>query len=205
MFATGTVEFFKAARRNFFGGFLQQQSRSKLEAMKPEMKTKMNFRLLFFALLLLLPASARGEEATKPLPRLETFGAALEKLVAQEYPGAKAAVTQDSIDIAHQTRKFMIHLPLMTGEWQEAVAVEGPDRHGIMLHIEIHASPYDGQAVAPQVFNRRYFQSLLLAPEDKQCGCYLHATLNYPDDAKPEFIRDYTALVNGFGKYVAAK
>lgn len=159
-------------------------------------------RILFaLAFLCLLAPTAQAEK--RALPRMDKFSAEMQKLVTEEYPEAKADITPGKIDIAHKTRKFMIHLPLMTGEWQEASEMTGPDRKGVMVHIEMHALPYDGQAVAPQSFNRHYFTSYLLVPESKQCGCYLHATISYPGaDTKPEFITAYRDLVNGFEKYL---
>jgi hypothetical protein len=161
----------------------------------------MKHRIFLTLLFLLFLAPAQAEEP-KTLPSLQSFGAAMQKLVAQEYKDLRADIAAGHIDMKSKTRKFMIHFPLMTGEWQEAVEVEGPDRHGIMMHIEVHALPYDGQAMAPQVFNNRYYQRLLLVPESKKCSCYLHATLSYPDDTKPEFIKAWTKLVNGFEGYV---
>lgn len=156
--------------------------------------------LPLLACLILLAPVAEGKRA---LPRMHKFSEEMQKLVTQEYPGATAEITPGKIDIAFKTRKFMIHYPLMTGEWQEAVEVAGPDRKGIMVHIEMHALPYDGQAVAPQTFNNRYYLRYLLVPESKRCDCYLHATLSYPEgDTKPEFITAYRDLVNGFEKYL---
>jgi len=156
---------------------------------------------LAFALCFFLPGATLAEK--RAIPDLRDFGAALYERVKQDYPDAKAEITSSKFDIEYKTRKFMIHLPLMTGEWQEAVEMTGPDRHGVMIHIELHELPYDGQAVAPQSFDRHYFTSYLLVPESKQYYSYLHATISYPEaDTKPEFIAAYRELVNGFEKFL---
>lgn len=139
------------------------------------------------------------------LPDATDFNKALDKLLKQYYPKIER-VPNDSADVVayeFNTMKFMIHHPLKTGEWQKAVEQTGPQRHGVMCGVRLTKGRFMGAAMVPQVFDNRYFNTLLMAPYSEKHNCHLNSTLSYPErDIDNNFLRDYQRLVNSFADYL---
>lgn len=163
----------------------------------------MRFKLLKPALLLLplsmvlytaLPSAAQDTKAANAM-----FDR-VQKLITQYYP--QANFTRDNhagtFEGRFNTRTWMIHHPLKTGEYQDARPQEGPKRKGILCRISCGQGHYNGAAKVPQTFDYRYFKSLLRAPYNKRLGTHLIAHLDYPDDVSPEFLQQYSKLIDSF-------
>ncbi len=142
----------------------------------------------------------------RKLPAMDKFTAELEKLLTRYYP--KIQRTQVSsepevIQFEYNTMKFMIHHPLKTGEWQPARETIGPQRRGVICGIRLNPGRWAGAAMVPQVFDHKYYNTLLMAPYSEANDCHLVANLSYPEyDVDGNFLREYQRLVNDFAKYL---
>lgn len=169
--------------------------------------TAMPMRLTSVVLTLGCLLGAAGpsaaDEASKPdlKPLLEE----VRKLVEKHYPKAKVTRKGQTIHFEFNTRKFMIHEPLLTGEWQDAHEEPGPQKGGIYGDIELRAGEYGGMAKIPQSFDKRYFTLLLMAPYSKKLDHHLYVHLKYPRDVPKEFLKEFERLVDGFEKHVPAR
>lgn len=141
----------------------------------------------------------------EPKPDLKPLLAEMRKLVQKHYPKGKVTFKDGTLHFEFNTRKYMIHEPLLTGEWQDAHEEVGPQKSGIYGDIEIRQGQYGGQAGVPQAFDKRYFTLLMMAPYSKKLDHHLYVHLKYPSDAPKEFLKEFVDLVNGFEKYVPAK
>lgn len=150
--------------------------------------------------LLAVPGIAPADDASKP--DLKPLKREVQKLVEKYYPKAKVTLKDDTIWFEFNTRKFMIHEPLLTGEWQDAFEEIGPQKGGIVGSIELRAGEYGGMAAVPQSFDKHYFVVLLTAPHSKKLNHHLLVHLKYPRDASKEFLKEFNHLVDGFDKYV---
>jgi len=67
-----------------------------------------------------MAASARAAE-DEPLqnPALKRFYSELRTLFRKHYPKATSHLLKDKIHFEHDTRVFIVHEPLKTGEWQD--------------------------------------------------------------------------------------
>ena len=92
----------------------------------------------------------------------------------------------------------MIHLPLKTGEWQEAREMEGPDRGGIICALSYQKGKWMGAAMVPQTFEYHYYSSTLSCPYNMKLDMHLESHLSYPANVKAEFLRAYTQIVDAF-------
>lgn len=54
----------------------------------------------------------------------------------------------------------------------------------------------------PQTFDKRYFKVLLMAPYSPKQDAHLSVRLSYPRNVTAEFIKQFTELVNEFGKHL---
>jgi len=165
----------------------------------------MQSRLCVLAIGCFLVAPVRVPAADAPKPDLQPLLENVRKLVENHYPMAKVTLKDQTIHFEFNTRKYMIHEPLLTGEWQDAHVELGPQKSGIFGDIEICAGEYGGQAIAPQAFDKRYFTTLLLAPYSKKLDHHLYIHLKYPRDVSKEFLKEFEHLVNGFEKYIPAR
>ena len=87
-------------------------------------------RIIFLTLIFsLLPSFAYGEEIS--LPSMDKFEKALKELVLNYYPEAAFTIEENRITFEYDTRTFLIHYPLKTGEWQEAAETKGPNKDGV--------------------------------------------------------------------------
>lgn len=82
----------------------------------------MAIRFALLALCISIGNWATAHAEDKPAPDLKALREQVDKLLVKHYPKAtiKAGLEEQTIDFQYQTRKFMIHEPLLTGEWQDA-------------------------------------------------------------------------------------
>ena len=163
------------------------------------------FTLLLGLLLCANLSAADAEETPVQLPSLKKFASAVETLVHQYYPDAQVHATDQAIEFTFKTREFMIHLPTMDGQWQDARAIKGPDRGGILGVIEVRPGRYDGQWMGGTL-DRFYFETTSLVPSgspySSTCDCYLYVSLDCPKDVNPEFLGALRNLVTSFEQYL---
>ena len=121
-------------------------------------------------------------------------------LVVKYYPKAVVKLAEEKIHISFNTRKFMVHHPLLDGSFQDAVEMMGPQKGGILAELELRPGMYGGMAAVPQTFNYHYFKLELLAPYSRKLDSHLYVHLYFPQDATKEFVREFCELMNGFDK-----
>jgi hypothetical protein len=153
----------------------------------------------------LLALAGRTAAGDAPKPDLKPLFEEVRKLVEKHYPNGKVTLKDQTIHFEFNTRKFMVHEPLLTGEWQDAHEEPGPQKGGIYGDIELRAGQYGGMAVAPQTFDKRYFTDLLLAPYAKKLDYHLYVHLKYPRDVPKELLEEFGGLMDGFQKHVPAR
>jgi hypothetical protein len=158
--------------------------------------------LLVLALGCVLIASWRAAADAPRKPDLKPLFVEVRKLVEKSYPRAQVTMKDQTIHFEFNTRKYMIHEPLLTGEWQDAREEPGPQKGGIFGDIELRPGRYAGQAVVPQSFDKRYFVLLVMAPYSKKLDCHLYVHLKYPHDVSPEFLKAFERLMAGFDTYL---
>jgi hypothetical protein len=167
----------------------------------------MQMRLPFVVLALacLLAVAGRSAADDAPKPDLKPLLEEVRKLVGKHYPKAKVTLKDQAIHFEFNTRQFMIHEPLLTGEWQDAREEPGPQKSGIYGDIELRAGEYGGMAVTPQSFDKRYFTLLLMAPYSKKLDHHLYVRLKYPRDVPKAFLEEFQRLADGFETHVPAR
>lgn len=148
--------------------------------------------------LLLSASSALAQVVPPPSQVPQRLHAAVLPVLQRHFPGVTSTVVADAVRFEVDTRLFCIHIPLKTGEWQEAREVRGPNRKGILGDIRLVPGQYDGQAVLPQTFDERYFKTLVMAVPSPGREQYLYVHLSYPDSVSPGFLKEVTDLLGGF-------
>jgi hypothetical protein len=165
----------------------------------------MKLQLLAVALIVaggfLSMPQGRADEEDKP--DLKPLVAKIRELLEKHYPKAEVTLDGDTIRFEFNLRKFMIHEPLLTGEWQDAHEELGPQKGGIFCNIELREGQYGGMAAVPQSFDKRYFVLFMTASYSKKLDHHLMIHLKYPRDAKKEFVKDFSRLMDEFDKHVA--
>jgi hypothetical protein len=132
-------------------------------------------------------------------PRLKQIYSSVESIVGRYYPNATSHLLKNKIHFEFNTRLFIIHVPLKTGEWQDPWEERGPKKGGILGTIELRDGEYTGAAMVPQTFDRLYYSIILMAPYSKKHDCHLYVHLYVPrHESKPEFTKEFTELVNAF-------
>jgi hypothetical protein len=166
----------------------------------------MEMRLPFVVLVLgcLLAVAGRAAADDAPKPDLKPLLEEVRKLVEKHYPKATVTLKDQTIHFEYNTRKFMIHEPTLTGEWQDAREEPGPQKGGIYADIELRAGEYMGMAAVPQSFDKHYFTVWLTAIHSKKLDQHLYIQLKYPRDVPKEFLNEFKVLVDAFEKYVPA-
>ncbi len=124
----------------------------------------------------------------------------LDALFRRYYPNVASETSNDAIHFEYNTRVFLIHEPLKTGEWQDAREVRGPNRGGIVCDIELRKGRYFGAAAVPQTFDKRYFKLWIAAPYSVSRDQHLFVHLSYPADVKTDFLERFSGVVAGFAK-----
>ena len=157
--------------------------------------------LALLGILITLPARAADDSALQN-PALKRFYSELKTLFRKHYPQATSHLLKDSIHFESDARVFIVHEATMTGDWQDPWETRGPKPGGILCDIRLNKGNYQEQVVAPQTFDTRYFKTLLLAPYSEKHDTHIVVHLSYPRNVKEDFLRQFTELVNEFGKYV---
>ena len=134
--------------------------------------------------------------------RLKPFYSELRTLFLRHYSKATSHLLGERIHFEQETRVFIVHEPLKTGEWQDPMEVRGPKSGGVLCDIELREGKYNGAAVVPQTFDKRYFKVLVMAPHSAKEDAYLYVHLCYPRNISDEFLKQFTELVNSFDKYL---
>ena len=131
--------------------------------------------------------------------RLEQIYSSVQRIVIRHYPTATYHLLKNKIQFEYNTRLFIIHVPLKTGEWQDPWEERGPKKGGILGTIELKDGEYTGAAMVPQTFDRFYYSIILMAPYSMKYDCHLYVRLYVPKlESKPEFTKELTELVNAF-------
>ena len=164
----------------------------------------MEMRLPHVVLLMscLLGAVSRAAADDAPTSDLRPLLEQVRKVVEKHYPKATVSLKDQTIHFDFNTRKFMIHEPLLTGEWQDAHEESGPQKGGIHGNIELRSGKYGGQAAVPQSIDQRYFTLLLKAPYSEKLDRHLYIHLKYPREVPKEFLKEFEGVVDGFEKHV---
>jgi len=151
----------------------------------------------------LVPAAcvdcAGGSDESRLLERLF---AATRALVLKYYPDAQTELTNRRIHFEARTRRFMIHEPRKSGEWQDAREIVGPQRGGVVGNMELRTGKYPGAAVVPQAFDKRYFTLQVMAPYSPARDAHLYTHLLYPGDTNGRFLDEFADLVTRFSEYL---
>jgi hypothetical protein len=141
---------------------------------------------------------AFSQESQAALPTLQRLHSVLGPVFQRHFPQATSTVTAEGVHFEADTRAFLIHLPLLTGAWQEAREIKGPNRNGILCDIRMVRGKYDGQATLPQTFDNRYFKTLVTAVPSPSQHEYLHVHLSYPDSVDSLFLKEFTDQLDVF-------
>lgn len=168
------------------------------------MKTKLTswLFLLSFFLALMAPSARAADNEPLQSPALKRLYSELRTLFRKHYPKATSHLLKDKIHFEHDTRVFIVHEPLKTGEWQDPWETRGPKPGGILCDITLERGQYHGAAVVPQTFDKRYFKVLLMAPYSPKRDAHVYVHLSYPGNVGTDFLKEFTELVNGFEQYV---
>ncbi|MBP9089689.1 hypothetical protein KBI23_01585 [bacterium] len=153
------------------------------------------------------PTLSEPPQSTQALPKapkvakkIELLLTKLKALLLEFYPQSTFTKKPDGFECRFNTRTFLIHHALKTGEWQEARAQEGPNRGGILCSVTESAGRYAGAAMVPQQFEYRYFSCLLMAPYNKNIDRHLIAHLYFPDNVKPQLLKRFNELITSFAQ-----
>jgi hypothetical protein len=140
------------------------------------------------------------EESTAQEQALQQVYSELDALFRRYYPNVTSEALNDAIHFEYNTRVFLIHEPLKTGEWQDARGVRGPNRGGILCDVELRKGRYAGAAAVPQTFDKHYFNLLVAAPYSVSRDTHLYVHLYYPADARTDFLAQFSTIVEGFAR-----
>ena len=157
--------------------------------------------LALFCILITTPARAADDEALQN-PALKQFYSELRTVFRHQYPAVTSDLLKNKIHLESDTRIFIVHEADMTGRWQDPWEERGPKPGGILCDITLEKGKYQGQAVVPQIFDKRYFKVLLIAPYSEKQDIHLEVHLAYPKNASEDFLNRFTELVNNFEKYM---
>lgn len=150
--------------------------------------------LITIICILAAPSANAADDVT-------AFYASLQSVFIKHYPAVRVSAKDKTVTFDHDTRLFLIHEPLKTGEWQDATEQRGPKKGGVYCKIVSEKGIYSGAAEVPQTFDKHYFTVLLLAPYSKRLDCHLHVLLLYPSDASKQFLRDFADAINKFSAH----
>ncbi len=162
------------------------------------------------AMLVINPAtSGNGQEDRKAdspkLPALTPFYREVRRLAFDYYPKVTSHQLKRKIHFEHNTRVFIVHIPDMSGEWQDPSEQRGPNKGGILCDMELGPGKYGGTAGVPQTFDHHYYKVHLMAPYSKKYDCHLYVHLYYPANVSPKFLKQFQDLINDFEKHLAVE
>lgn len=161
---------------------------------------------LICIIVLLVPGISTGSaEISGEKYSLESFYSSLYIVVTRYYPNASFHMLDDKIHFEYKTRIFLIHGQSHTGEWGDVYEERGPNKDGILCDIHLRPGRYQGEAVAPQVFDKRYYKSHLMAPYSQRHNRYIQVWLHYPKGVAENFLKEFIDLVNNFGHLLDEK
>ncbi len=148
-----------------------------------------------------------GRAAAQPAPvyDADAFYREVRVVVRRYYPEATSHQLGAKLHFEHDTRVFVVHEPLKTGEWQDPWEERGPKSRGIVGDMEVVPGRWRGAAVVPQSFDRRYFTHLLMAPYSAELDAHLHVSIKYPGAVPDGFLKEMTELVTRFDRYVTRR
>ncbi len=156
---------------------------------------RIHFVLLIVTVFRLLASQSQAADD------LDAFYSSLRTVFTKHYPAVTVSTRDKTVTFDYDTRLFLIHEPLKTGEWQDATEQHGPKKDGVFCEIVSESGIYSGAAEVPQTFDKRYFSVLLLVPYSKRLDRHLHVRLSYPADASKDFLREFTEAINRFNDY----
>jgi hypothetical protein len=156
---------------------------------------------VLLAAFITTPVRAADDEVLQN-PALKRLYAEFQALFRKYYPNVTSHLVKNSIHFEQDMRAFIVHEPLRTGEWQDPRETRGPKLGGILCDIALQKGQYQGAAMVPQTFDKRYFRLLLMAPYSRQYDAHLYVHLAYPGTVSSDFLKEFTGLVDDFERYL---
>ncbi len=163
----------------------------------------MRILVAFIVILLSIGVGLPATCDTEPRAVEDTY-TQVQALIFKNYPKATFERKNGLFTARFNTRQFMIHHQLKTGEWQDARPQEGPDMNGIFCTIESSPGPFMGAAAvsaAPEsaaAFDEHYFTSLMMVPFCKRLSRHLISHLDYPYGVSTKFLEEYRKTIAKF-------
>lgn len=127
-----------------------------------------------FAVVMTVQGDEGNVSVVAHAERLGVLYSNLQALFLRHYPQVASRRTESSLHFEYDTRVFLVHRVLKTGEWQEAREELGPNRHGILCDIGVVQGLYQGAAVvAPGLHagSEPYFRTLSGHEAAPKAGC----------------------------------
>jgi len=152
--------------------------------------------------VLLVPPPGGADEEAEQNPALKRLYLDFRTLFRKHYPAVTSHLLKDEMHFESDTRVFIVHEPLRTGEWQDPWQTRGPKPGGILCEMSLRKGRYMGAAVVPQTFDKRYFRLLVIAPYSVKHDAHLYVHLSYPGNVGPDFLTEFTGLVNDFERHL---
>jgi hypothetical protein len=158
---------------------------------------------LVLGLFAAVSAIGQSDQSTNAAnPALKRFYGELRTLFRRHYPKMTSHLLKEKMHFEQETRIFIVHEPTKTGEWQDPWETRGPKPGGILCDVTLQEGRYQGAAVVPQTFDKRYFKVLLMAPYSAEHDCHLLVHLSYPGNVSGEFLKEFTEFVNNYPKHL---
>jgi hypothetical protein len=149
-----------------------------------------------------LSSVGRANVGVQQSSRLKRIYPELRTRFLRHYPQVTSHLLNGRIHFEQDTRIFIVHEPLKTGEWQDPSETRGPNLGGVLCDIELRDGKYNGAASVPQTFDKRYFKVLIMSPYSSKHNAHLYTHLSYPSNVSDEFLKEFTEVVNSFDKYL---
>jgi hypothetical protein len=160
---------------------------------------------LIVTLLVVSLCRAADQPSAKPPTRrydVAQLHHEIRQVVQRHFPEATSHRLSGKIHFEHDTRVFVIHEQLKTGEWQDPSEERGPKRDGVVCDVEVVAGEYGGAAATPQDFDKRYFTRRVMTPYSKRLRAHLRVDVRYSKSVPAGFLDQLSAVVNDFDKFV---
>ncbi len=124
-------------------------------------------------------------------------------VVRRYYPDATCHLVDNRIHFESQSRIYVVHEALKTGEWQDPWEERGPKKDGIVGEIHFQEGPYQGAAMLPAAFDKRYFTVWVSAPYSEKLNSHLHVSIKVPSKFPRPFYDDLMKVLSKFDQYVS--
>lgn len=153
---------------------------------------------------------AEAEDRPKP-KKLAALCHEVQQLVRQYYPEAIVSVSYDkkrdaeTIHFEYNTYPILMRYRDKNGEWEAPKEVQGPYVGGIWCNMTLEKGRYAGTVAGAEDGVTELgpdFYSHLIAPYSKKLDRNMKVTLRFPGGTPPEFMKQFSALVKDFEKYV---